>query len=701
MDKRYIYYCLILAVLVTGLFNIFMPKSAYISDQHLKVGQIAEKDIIAPFDFPIMKSKKQLDIEREAVIKSLKPVYALSDEVQFNTIKLLNDLFLPLIESKDRIDTTEVKLLFKQNGVNISAKNVRLLQNKNTDKIVYTLLQNELSAIYKTGVYDVINRDTINVVIDGEINLTPLSKLILQNEAIESILAKAANANIKSILAEILPSLVKPNLIIDQKKFNALVEQTVALIPKTTGTVTKNEILVRSNSRISEDDLNKIQSLITATQEREIQVNTFKSLAVNFSFFLYFFILGLMLYAFFKLFYNKLLVKQHHFSPLIIGLAINAMLAIMNNQILGLQTLLIPYSLTIISAAILIDIPFAMFYNFLSFASIYPFVNWETFSPLVLVLATSGVLLLMGRLNDKHQYFSIWLYLLITTTVLTMVFAMFKHDSMIVFLGNIGYAFISSTLSVILMIFTVPFIEKKWNLATKQELLELLDFNHPLLKKLATEAVGTYYHSLIVGNLAERAAESIGANSLLTRVSSYYHDIGKIVHPEFFTENNPESALIHDNLAPSESAEAIKKHVGEGIKLAVKYRLPPVVIDIILQHHGTGYMRYFLDKAEKSRNMIDLDLYRYNGPKPQTKEAVLVMIADVVESTAKSWDEISPEDIKKILNDTVLRLIKEGQLEESPITMSDLSKAKESMIPILESIYRKRQQYPENEDTNE
>jgi len=701
MDKRYIYYCLILAVLVTGLFNIFMPRSAYTSDQHLKVGQIAEKDIIAPFDFPIMKSKKQLEIEREAVIKTIKPVYALSDEVQFNTIKLLNDLFIPLIESKSKVDTSEVKSLFKKKGIDLTSKAIRLLQNKNIDKSAYNLLQTELSAIYKTGVYDVINKDTINVVIDGEIKLTPLSTLILQKTAVEDILAKASNSDIKTVLAELLPYLVKANLVIDQKKFNDLVEETTSLIPKTTGNVTKNEILVRSNSRISEDDLNKIQSLISASQEREYQINAFKSLTLNFSFFLYFFILGLMLYAFFKLFYNDLLVKQHHFSPLIIGLAINAVMALLNNQILGLQTLLIPYSLTIISAAILIDIPFAMFYNFLSFASIYPFVNWETFSPLVLVLATSCVLLLMGRLNDKHQYFSIWLYLLITTTALTLVFALYKNDTIIVFLGNIGYAFISSTLSVILMIFIVPFIEKKWNLATKQELLELLDFNHPLLKKLATEAVGTYYHSLIVGNLAERAAEAIGANSLLARVSSYYHDIGKIVHPEFFTENNPESALIHDNLAPSESASAIKNHVGEGIKLAFKYRLPPIVNDIILQHHGTGYIRYFLDKAEKSRIPFDLDQYRYDGPKPKTKEAVLVMIADMVESIAKSWNEIKSEDIRKILNDTILRLIKEGQLEESPITMNDLSRIKESMIPILESIYRKRQQYPENEENDE
>jgi putative nucleotidyltransferase with HDIG domain len=263
---------------------------------------------------------------------------------------------------------------------------------------------------------------------------------------------------------------------------------------------------------------------------------------------------------------------------------------------------------------------------------------------------------------------------------------------------NMGYAFISATLSVIFMLFVVPYIENKWNLATKQRLLELLDFNHPLLKRLATEAVGTYHHSLVVGNLAERTAEAIGANPLLARVGSYYHDIGKIHKPVIYTENNPDSALIHDALQPFESAGMIKNHVTEGILLAKKYRIPEPIIEIIAQHHGTGYIKYFLDKAEKSRISINLDEYKYAGPRPQSKEAALVMIADIVESITKSWTDISVADIRRILDDTIYRLIREGQFDESAITMQDLVQVKSCMIPVLESIYRKRIQYPENKN---
>jgi len=701
MDKRFIYYCLILAILVTGLFNVFMPRSAYLTDQHFKVGQIADKDIIAPFDFPLLKSSEQLKAEQDAAIASIKPVYMISDEVQFNTIKAVNDLFIGIVGSKAKADTSAIRSSFKAKGISLSKKTLIALTNPANSKQIYTILLNSLSNAYQIGIYDAIQSDTLTLTIDGVSEHIQKSALISKTDLLADILSKVQNPMLKNILNELLPQIVMPNLIKDRQTGNYLEKKALASVSQSTETISKNELLVRSNTRITETDINKIKSLLNASQKSEYPINTWQSVSVNISFFLYFFMLGMMLYAYIKLFYRDLLYQKFHFIPLLAGLALNAILAIVNNQILGMQTLLIPYSLTIITAAILLDVPFAMFYNFLSFAGIYPFVNWETFSPLVLVTATAGVLLLLSRLKDKHQFLSIWLYLIMTTTGLTLVFALYKTDSIPTIIESLGYAFISSTLSIVLMLFIVPWLEKKWNLATKQVLLELLDFNHPLLKKLATEANGTYYHSLIVGNLAERAAEVIGANSLLARVGSYYHDIGKIVSPELFTENNPDSQSIHDKLPPSESAEGIKNHVNEGILLAKKYKIPASIVDIILQHHGTGYIRYFLDKAEKSKIPFDLDQYRYDGPKPKSKEAVLVMIADIVESVAKSWDDVTTDDIKKILHDTVNRLIKEGQFDESDISLQDLAKVKESMLPILESIYRKRQQYPEVETKNE
>lgn len=307
----------------------------------------------------------------------------------------------------------------------------------------------------------------------------------------------------------------------------------------------------------------------------------------------------------------------------------------------------------------------------------------------------------MRNFKSRHDFLRIGVYSFIILNILAFALGMVSYsgnelgEKFQYLLQNAGYSLISTVIAILGAMGLVRYFERKLHRATKQVLLELQDFNHPLLKRLATNAAGTYHHSLIVGNLAEQAAAAIGANPLLARVASYYHDIGKSVHPELFTENNEDSSEFYDNYTPEESADIIRDHVKEGVVLAQKYHLPQPVIDIINQHHGTSYIRFFLDAAQRKGEVTDLSAFRYPGPLPQTKEAALVMLADIVESTIKSKKEVTEEEIVKILDDTIQRLIREGQFNEAPITLKDLAKAKEVMLPILAGIYRKRIEYPE------
>jgi hypothetical protein len=324
-----------------------------------------------------------------------------------------------------------------------------------------------------------------------------------------------------------------------------------------------------------------------------------------------------------------------------------------------------------------------------------PFINWESYTAIILLLSSMACLLLIRGQNAWHEYLMIWIYMVISSVLVIVSISIYKNDNLISIARSLGVGLISATASIAGIIMVVPYYERKWNRATKQTLLELLDFNHPLLKKLATEAVGTYHHSLIVGNLTERAAEAIGANPLLARVGSYYHDIGKVIHTDIYTENNSESSVLHDNMIPTASANMIRDHVSEGIILAKKYKIPQPVIDIIMQHHGDSVIRYFYEKEAKEKGTADRTAFQYPGPKPQSKEAALVMIADIVESTAKAKSIESEADIAKIIDDTINHLIKEKQFDESPITLKDLSVIKSLFIPVFGSIYRKRLDYPE------
>ena len=230
--------------------------------------------------------------------------------------------------------------------------------------------------------------------------------------------------------------------------------------------------------------------------------------------------------------------------------------------------------------------------------------------------------------------------------------------------------------------------------------MELADFNHPLLKKLSTLAPGTFHHSIVMGNLAEAAAESIGANRILARVGCYYHDIGKIVKPEYFVENQIEQKNKHENLNPNISAKVIISHVKDGIELAEKYHLPKEVIDFIPMHHGTTLVSYFYNKAknmtDKERETISDYIYRYPGPKPQTKETGIVMIADIIESSTRTIEDPTPSKLEDRIDEIIKKRFIEGELDECDLTLKDLTKIKIAFLKILIGIHHQRIKYPDD-----
>jgi putative nucleotidyltransferase with HDIG domain len=227
----------------------------------------------------------------------------------------------------------------------------------------------------------------------------------------------------------------------------------------------------------------------------------------------------------------------------------------------------------------------------------------------------------------------------------------------------------------------------------------LANLNHPALKELIVQAPGTYHHSIIMGSLVESAAEAIGANPLLARSCAYYHDIGKGRNPLYFGENQ-KGENRHDQLAPAMSAVIIKRHVTEGLEMARHYRLPRLVADAIPQHHGTRLVGYFFHKALKeqegkeSPQPIDETIYRYPGPKPQFREAALVMIADAVEASSRSLQDQSTPRLQALVQKLINTIFSEGQLDDCDLTLRDLNLIAQSFVRTLEGIYHARPAYP-------
>lgn len=262
------------------------------------------------------------------------------------------------------------------------------------------------------------------------------------------------------------------------------------------------------------------------------------------------------------------------------------------------------------------------------------------------------------------------------------------YDMSAGFLGAIAVAMIVSA--------TLPFFEAVFDIATDIKLLELLEPNQPLLKKLVYTTPGTYHHSILIGNLAESAAEAIGENPLLARVGAYYHDVGKIRKPEYFIENQHPKDNKHNRLMPSMSSLIIASHVKDGVDVAREHNLPAALIDIIHQHHGTSLITYFYLKAKEMQPYAKIaeEDYRYPGPRPRTKVAAIVMLSDAVEAASRTLDDPTPERIQALTNSVITRIFLDDQLSSCDLTLKNLREISKSFNLTLNGIFHHRIDYP-------
>ncbi len=252
----------------------------------------------------------------------------------------------------------------------------------------------------------------------------------------------------------------------------------------------------------------------------------------------------------------------------------------------------------------------------------------------------------------------------------------------------------------IIVVGILPVFEYLFKTITNVSLLELADFNIPLMQRMTMEAPGTYHHSLIVGNLSDAACKAIGAHALLARIGAYYHDIGKLAKPDYFSENQGMDISKHSTLTPAMSKMVIMNHVKEGLDLAKKYKLNPRLIDFIQQHHGSSLVYYFYRRAletQENNQEVAEEGFRYPGPKPNTKETAVVLLADSVEAAARTLKEPSPAKIEELVHKIINNKFIDGQLDECDLTLKDLERIAEVFIRILTGIYHGRISYPETE----
>ncbi|SNX67875.1 hypothetical protein SAMN05877753_10279 [Bacillus oleivorans] len=314
----------------------------------------------------------------------------------------------------------------------------------------------------------------------------------------------------------------------------------------------------------------------------------------------------------------------------------------------------------------------------------------------ILLSGIAGMLFLTGH-NQRSRILRSGLLVSLLNMVVILSFYLIKNSPFpsLDFSYDALMGIASGVTASVFTIGLLPFFEAGFNILSGMKLIELSNPNHPLIKKILTEAPGTYHHSVMVANLAESACESIGANGLLARVACYYHDIGKTNRPKFFIENQMNIENPHNQISPIASKNIIISHVTDGVKMLKKAKLPKEIIDIAEQHHGTTLLKFFYHKAVESGADVKEEEFRYPGPRPSSKEAAVINIADSVEAAVRSKNNPTPEEIKEIVNGIIRDRLQDGQLNDCNITLKELDTVAHALCETLNGIFHSRIEYPD------
>lgn len=695
MTTKKIFFISFTSLIIAAAYFLINPYQTSSYNYDLKLGEIADSDVNAPFDFYVYKTPETLSAEKEAAAQKIQPVYKVSDNLKFNVQKNLDFIFQHfLIQNNKTAETIQKKL--EQNGYEISLESIRYLQNDANRMKIYNQLAEDLNRILDIGIYpEDYNFPEIKIAKFNRIRSYELSRLYSLEEAKAKLQTKFEQPIEKQIVQEIAELILIENIVIDEEQTNNERERAKDKVLPTLGKVQKNEQIISKNHKVTTLELLKLRSLLKASQEYQSADIGNHNLMTAFGVFIFSFFQIILLFYIILLFFDKEFSSQPRLIILLASFLLTIFFTILMNDILKFHSLLIPFSLASLLIAIIFNPNIGLIFNIFNFSFFLLFLNWSLQNPIILFVGTIGGLIALKKIKNNHEIYPPAFYLGTSLIIMITAMTLIRSKEISIFIQHLIWGLGSGFLSIIGLAFLAPVVERKLNLATKQRLLELLDFDNPLMQKLSKFAPGTYHHSIIVGNLAESAAEAIGANHLLARVGSYYHDIGKLENPQFFIENDENSSKLHDDLLANESSRLIRDHIQDGLVLAKKYKLPKPVIDIINQHHGTAKIKYFYQKALETKLQCDEKDFHYTGPKPRSKESAIVMIADIVESTTKSLDSFSEERIKQVLDRTVNNLINEGQLDEAPLTLKELETIKSYMLPILLGVYRKRLEYPE------
>ncbi|MGE5352487.1 MAG: HD family phosphohydrolase [Acidobacteriota bacterium] len=707
----------LLILFITVVLIVMMFPGGESIESEVTVGSIwLHDDLIANNSFPIYKSPEAYKQEKRRAAESVLPIFQKRENVivqALDSLSKYNEYLVSVIDRDLAGSQSEEDQIFLSPSSYKSFKNLRQSEstfsapNNQNLRYILTIADNIVKEVYKTDIlnllYNEIKKDSIAVRAGKFDQIEPKTKfqdLTRVREAVAERAAKiSSDPQLNNAVAEYIAHFIKPNLIYREDLTEQEVKVAENKVSPNIGIVNENERIIAKHDRISEDAKLKIDSYRRAKAEKLGFINSYTQLLGKFLHVL----LILALFVIYLFLFRKKVysdnVKILLISIIVLFISFVAFLVHQINVDSPVYLLII-----IPAASMLLTIIFDSrvgFYGTVVISLIAGGLRGNDYSFVAMNIFAGALASYTVRdIKNRTQVFRSFVYILLGYAVSIFAFGLERFDTINNIVLELVFAASNALISPVFTFGMIIFFERLFKITTDLTLLELTDFNRPLLKELARKAPGTFTHAMTVGSLVESAAEQIHANPLLARVGAYYHDIGKTKDPANFVENQLNEENRHEHLDPRESARLILDHVKQGIELAKQNNIPQEIIDFIPMHHGTLVVSFFYEKAKAlyGDENVDINNFRYKGPKPNSKETALVMLADACESTVRSIQNPDPVKVENVINSLIKNRIDDGQLDDSPITLSDIKKIKESFLSILLGQHHKRIRYPKQDE---
>ena len=744
---------------LTIILSLFFQRGRSLQYSY-NLDDIAREPIIAPYNFPILKSKSTLEEDLNNALKAEPFIFSRKQEIVDNQTSNLSSFFQLTNEirlaNKDLFNSRnlvydyrytdkfqEAKSIASSDSAALSQKVIEFykLYSFAQDKEDWNIFlmpipqggpqfslkefQEDILQICRNrwaiGILDIKESIIISdqlAIDNGDIpTLYNLSELNDLNEAwteakkeITSIYGDENDIR-RELGYDLIIEFMIPNLVYDKETTERRQNASLDRVPRSKGIVLKDEMIVNANQRITEEDLQKLQSLAVEISKENRTLGIKDSIITYIGRLL---IIGILISYFFTF---LLIYRSHIFEKwqLLLVIAFIYVFIIVIANIFVYQLDFSEFLIPVTVAAMLLTILFDARIGFMGTTSIVLLVGIMIGNDLEFIVTglfmSSIAMYTVRRIRTRSKFITAIFSLMGASIIAVLSHGLFMGHNVSTMGVDLTYLLVSSIFAPIITYGLIIILEVSFGITTDLSLIELLDFNHPLLKRLQQEANGTFNHSVVVGNLAEACADAINARSLLCRVGAYYHDLGKMERPEYYIENQFMGDNKHDSLTPAMSAKIIRKHVIDGLKLAKDYGLPKLVSDFIPMHHGTSRVEYFyrmaLEAAKDTNEKVDDSAYRYPGPKPNTKETGILMICEAVEAAVRSIKEPDILKIDTMVDKVIKGRLNDGQLDECPLTLDDLRKIKgtvdgnSGMLPVLRGIYHIRIEYPEDDNPSD